>query len=151
VQDQFIQTCIHHIITIGLVVLSACSGYHRFGGVIMFVYDYADIPLLSAKGFKYLSKQPDDNFQFIANRLFELFAVVYFMTRTVAYNCIVFVALRDLPMIPSGHVARALLVALDLLQLFWLGLLVQVIIKMQKSGGVVEDIREHQRKKPKTI
>jgi hypothetical protein len=107
----------------------------------MFFFDWADIPLLSAKLCKYLSKDPDDKLQYVANRLFELFAVVFFATRNVLYSYIVYVAVWDLPENYKGHISRTLLVILVFLQTYWMHLVIQVAIRQAKTGSV-EDVRE---------
>ena len=133
-------------VTIGLVLCSALEGYTRFGGVIMFFFDWADLPLLSAKASKYLSISGDDMYQYIANRLFEIFAVVYTVTRNVMYNFVVYTALRDLPSNNSGNTARALLVMLAALQTYWLTLLYEAVMRQIANGGNAEEIREDRRK-----
>jgi hypothetical protein len=112
----------------------------------MFFFDWADLPLLSAKACKYLSTSPQDGLQSLANRLFRVFAVVYTMTRSIMYNFVVYTAIKDLPQTQSGHIARSLLLALAALQTFWLTLLFQAIQKQISNGGNVEDIRENARK-----
>jgi hypothetical protein len=110
------------------------------GGVIMFFFDWADPPLLLAKSLKYLSRHPQDLYQTLANRLFEVFAVVFILTRNVLYNYVVYIGVRDLP--PWAWISRLLLVLLAVLQTYWLGLLVQAILRQKQNNGVVEDMRE---------
>eukprot|EP00980_Cylindrotheca_fusiformis_P010492 scaffold2325_cov126-Cylindrotheca_fusiformis.AAC.2 len=141
-RDQFLQMLYHHIVTIGLIVCSCLAGYTRYGGVIMFFFDWADLPLLSAKACKYLSTSSNDGFQSMANRLFQVFAVVYTLTRSVMYNFVVYTAMKDLPNTYTAHIARGLLLALAALQSFWLALLYQAIQRQIANGGNVEDIRE---------
>lgn len=112
----------------------------------MFFFDWADLPLLSAKASKYLSISGDDMYQYIANRLFEIFAVVYTVTRNVMYNFVVYTALRDLPSNNSGNTARALLVMLAALQTYWLTLLYEAVMRQIANGGNAEEIREYRRK-----
>lgn len=139
---------IHHIATLGCVFASAGGGYHRYGGAIMFIFDWADLPLQSAKAFKYLSVSPDDNFQYIANRLFEVFAIVFTVTRSLMFNFIVYTVHRDdvNPTIRS-ITARLLLILLAFLQTFWLTLLYKAVMKQRANGGNIEDIREDRKKK----
>lgn len=134
-----------YLVTIGLIVCSSLAGFTRYGGVIMFFFDWADLPLLSAKACKYLSTSAQDGLQSMANRLFQVFAVVYTLTRSVMYNFVVYTAIRDLPVTQAGHTARFLLLALAALQTFWLKLLFQAIQKQIANGGNVEDIREDSR------
>lgn len=137
---------IHLTVTIALVVCSIFSGFSRYGGVIMFFFDWADLPLLSAKAFKYLSLDPKDCYTYMANRLFELFALTYFLTRNVMFNFVVYIACRDLPARASGRTAKILLVMLAAIQTFWLTLLIKAVKKQIANGGNVEDIREDKKK-----
>ena len=108
----------------------------------MFFFDWGDIPLLSAKLFKYLSKDPSDFCQFAANRLFEAFAVCFFLTRNCFYNYVVYAAIRDLESTTVTMSCQALLVALVALQTYWLLLIIQAVKRQKDNGGVVEDVRE---------
>lgn len=112
----------------------------------MFFFDWADLPLLSAKAFKYLSLDSKDFYNWIANRLFELFAITYFLTRNLMFNFVVFIALRDLSDKISGRIGKILLVMLAAIQTFWLTLLIKAIKKQIANGGNVEDIREEKKK-----
>lgn len=108
----------------------------------MFFFDWADIPLLSAKLFKYLSKDSKDAFQFIANRLFESFAVLFILTRNGYYNYVVYAAWKDAGSDFDTRVMQYLLLALVVLQTYWLHLLIAAVIQQKKNGGIVEDVRE---------
>lgn len=145
-KDQFLQMVYHHAVTIGLVICSINAGFTRFGGVIMFFFDWADVPLQSAKAFKYMSIDPKDFYNYVANRLFELFAITYFLTRNLMFNFVVYTALRDLPTTLSGRIAKILLVMLAAVQTFWLTLLIKAVKKQVANGGNVEDIREDKKK-----
>jgi hypothetical protein len=141
-QEAFTTSLIHHLVTLGLVLLSAQVGYTRFGGVIMFFFDWADIPLLSAKLCVYLSKDPKDRLQYTANRLFEVFALVFFATRNCLYSYVVYAAVLDLPENYTGHIARTLLVVLVVMQIYWMNLVIQAAIRQAKTGSV-GDVREN--------
>ena len=78
--------CLHHAVTLGLIAIAIYGNYIRGGAVIMFFFDWADPLLLLAKTFKNMSCHPSDWFQWIANRCFEVFAVVFFLSRVVIYN-----------------------------------------------------------------
>lgn len=108
----------------------------------MFFFDWADIPLLSAKICKYLSKDPKDAFQFIANRLFETFAVLFFLTRNLYYNYVVYWACKD-PGVKLFN--KYLLLALVGLQTYWLYLVIMAVVRQQKNGGNAEDVREEKK------
>mmetsp|Transcript_134296 Transcript_134296/g.199858 ORF Transcript_134296/g.199858 Transcript_134296/m.199858 type:complete len:333 (+) Transcript_134296:175-1173(+) len=141
-QDAFIAALLHHLVTLGLVLGSANVGHIRYGGIIMFFFDWADIPLLSAKICKYLSKSPDDLFQFTANRLFEFFAVLYFCTRNCYYNYVVYAAWADLSSDWVNRGCQYLLLLLVVLQTYWLILIIRVAIRQAENNGNAADIRD---------
>ena len=61
--------------------------------MVKLVMDPADVPLHAAKMFLYISGEDQKSAAyFIADRLFELFAVVFFITRLIMYGYVVFVA-----------------------------------------------------------
>lgn len=109
----------------------------------MFFFDWADMPLLAAKMCLYLSKDPNDMFQFSANRLFELFALTFFATRNCFYNFVVYSIIKDLEYSPANFVCEVLLVMLVILQTYWMYLIAVAARKQKESGGnVVDDVRE---------
>jgi hypothetical protein len=121
---------------------TAFAGLIGFGGIIMFFFDWADIPLLAAKLFKYLSKDPNDMYQFTANRLFELFAVAFFATRNCFYNFVVYRVITDLPVNTTNRIVEFLLLTLVGLQTYWMYLIVVAVQRQKQRGGNVEDVRE---------
>lgn len=137
--DDFVAHLIHHLTTMGLILSSASVGHTRYGGIIMFFFDWADIPLLAAKAFKYLSLDPTDAFEFIAKRLFEVFAVTFLLTRVVFYNCIVYCAIVDLPGDWINRTCQSLLLALVCLQTYWMTLLIKALIRVITKGTLVDD------------
>ena len=118
------------------------AGLLGFGGIIMFFFDWADIPLLMAKLFKYLSKDPQDMYQFTANRLFEIFAVVFFATRLCCFNFVVYRVITDLPINMTNRFIEFLLLTLVALQTYWMYLILAVVKRQRDNGGNAEDVRE---------
>jgi hypothetical protein len=138
-RDAFIAALIHHFTTLGLILSSASVGHTRYGGIIMFFFDWADIPLLAAKAFKYLSLDPTDSFELAAKRLFEVFAVTFFVTRVMFYNYIVYCAIVDLPGDRINRTCQSLLVALVCLQTYWMGLIIRALIRALTKGTLVDE------------
>jgi hypothetical protein len=140
---------IHHITTIVLLLVSAHAGYTKAGGLLTFFFDWADPFLLVAKAFKYLSRNEADVYQFVTNRLFEVFAVIFLLTRNILFTYIVYCAWTEemKPLVDGSDIANArlflnsMLVLLDLVMTYWLGLIVQGAIHQFRHGNV-EDIRE---------
>ena len=47
-KKDFVAMLLHHIVTIGLIYMSACGNMHRIGAVIMLTFDICDILLEAA-------------------------------------------------------------------------------------------------------
>jgi hypothetical protein len=114
------------------------------------MFDWADPFLLAGKAFKYLSRHESDWYQFMTDRLFELFACVFFITRNVAFNYILYVNFTDYTngekestssarMILSGMLAF-----LACLMTYWLAIILLAAMNYQDKGNV-DDIREPRR------
>lgn len=56
-RKDFVEMIVHHITTIALIGLSFSVGYIRVGAIIMLIFDPADVPLHTAKQFKYLGME----------------------------------------------------------------------------------------------
>ena len=153
--EAFTASLLHHLVTIGLVLGSAWVGHIRYGGVIMSFFDWADLPLMVAKVFKYMSQSESDVFQWIANRFFEFFAVCFFLTRNCIYNYVVYAAWADLNNDWVNRGCQYLLILLVLLQTYWLVLIIRVAVIRAENDGNADDIREFDepptKKKKKTI
>jgi hypothetical protein len=147
--DDLVAAFVHHLTTLGLVLGSAYAGLTRHGGIIMFFFDWADIPLLCAKACKYMSKDPKDAFQTTANRLFEIFAVLFFLTRNVWYNYIVYAVWMDLSNDWMNRCCKYLLLILAALQTYWLYLVIKAARRISRNQGNVEDVRDDDLKKEK--
>jgi hypothetical protein len=53
---DFIELCIHHSVTILLIIFSYCSSQHRIGLNVLIIHDFSDIFLYSTKVLHYLDK-----------------------------------------------------------------------------------------------
>ena len=130
----------HHAVSIALVLISASEGYVRIGCVLlMFFLDWADPFLLTAELFRYIPMHQNDVYQLIANRLFEVFAVVFLLTRTILLSYVVWIALRTFP--EKAALCKMCCILLVLLQLFWLGGFVQAELYKILNSGNADDIR----------
>jgi hypothetical protein len=130
----------HHVVTICLVLGSAVTpGYWKIGGVMMFFMDWVDPIMMLAKLLKYVSRRADDVSQITADRLFELFAVTFVITRNGILNYVVWICLRDFP--ASAVVLKVFCVLLALLQTYWFGLILLVAMQQLRNDGTVDDNR----------
>ena len=74
----------HHIATILVMALSMSMGMHRIGSIVVLLHDVGDVFLYNAKFFHV------GGFQTLANVLFFLFTVTFFVTRLVIFPMIPF-------------------------------------------------------------
>ncbi|CAK9031875.1 unnamed protein product [Durusdinium trenchii] len=144
-RKDFLEMMVHHIVTIGVVYVSYFGGWNRVGVVVMVLLDPADVPLHLAKLCKYTSEALQMNlWQFFADRLFEFFAVLFFVTRLVMFGYVCWSAhFESAQYFDVNYAAKfciLLLYLLMVLQLYWFGLILKVAVKLMRGQGA-EDIR----------
>jgi ceramide synthetase len=167
---------LHHFSTVFLIGISYAYGFTRVGGIIMLLLDPADVPLHVAKLFKYVadarkielnkkrSGRSNNNramatqraitvgkrCQFMADVLFGVFMVTFFITRLVMYpyvvysshfECRKFVNVeRNLALLIGYWSCIVLLYIVLALQAYWFYLILKVAIKVVTKGEA-EDVR----------
>lgn len=115
-RKDFLEMQIHHVVTVAVVFISYAYGWNRVGAVVMLLLDPADVPLHAAKMVKYVGEARGNNktCAFLADRLFELFAVMFFVTRVALYpyvrRAFVIIPLVTLLARPTGLSCSGLLV-----------------------------------------
>eukprot|EP00622_Pseudochattonella_farcimen_P002644 FR737617.1.p1 GENE.FR737617.1~~FR737617.1.p1 ORF type:complete len:182 (+),score=27.74 FR737617.1:80-547(+) len=141
---------LHHVVTVALVSVSYAYGFIRVGVIVMALLDPADVPLQMAKMMKYLgeARSPatsDNIWQFLADRFFEAFAVVFFITRLVMYPYVCWSAQFESARYFQKGVPEwtciVLLCILLALQIFWFKLVVEAAYRIIWLGKPVEDHR----------
>mmetsp|Transcript_36808 Transcript_36808/g.98819 ORF Transcript_36808/g.98819 Transcript_36808/m.98819 type:complete len:198 (-) Transcript_36808:316-909(-) len=162
-RKDFVEMQIHHIATVLLVGVSYIYGWNRVGVVVMLLLDPADVPLQAAKMMKYVAEarcpgQTENIYQTAADRLFEFFAVVFFVTRIVFYPYVCWSAhIEATHFFDKGlpeWTCVVLLYILLVLQVYWFTLLAKVAYTILVLGKPVEDIRsddeeeDDEKKKP---
>lgn len=137
-RKDFGQMFLHHVLTCALCASSYALSYCYVGLFIMVLYDLGDVPLQTAKMFKYAG------LTFLANRSFEVFAVLFFVTRIVLYSLVVYSAVVEsrqwIPHQIHMYMMKLMLVGLLLMQCMWQYMIVQVALRLAKQGEV-EDVR----------
>jgi len=137
-RKDFLEMQIHHLTTLLLIFLSYNHQYVRVGAVVMVLLDPADVPLHIAKMVKYC------DYTAAADALFAVFMVVFFCTRLVLYPYVCWSAHIEANRYFEYHTAEwmciGLLYLLMVLQIYWFGLIVKVVIRLFK-GLSVEDLR----------
>lgn len=144
-RKDFVEMLIHHSATIFVTFISYLYGWNRIGVVVMVLLDPADVPLHAAKLFKYMhDATARPSCLFLANRLFELFVVVFFVTRLVMFSYVCWSAHIEATRYMPGSAAQwacvALLYTLLALQVYWFSLVIKVILKIL-SGVAGDDPR----------
>ena len=75
---------------------------------------------------------------FLADRLFEVFAVVFALTRLLCYGYVVWAAIFEsneyVTIPPAGNVCQVCLLVLLGLQVFWMSLVVKTAMKKVQTG-----------------
>lgn len=130
---------VHHAASVGLVLGSAASGRFRIGCVFMFFLDWVDIVLTAAKLLKYMSKARNDVFQILADRLFELFAVSFIVTRNGMLNYVAYVCLVDFE---NASLLKAQVLVLVGLMTYWMVIILKHAIHQLFGDGSIDDLRE---------
>ena len=150
-RKDFLEMQLHHIVTVAVVCISYNYGWNRIGCVVMFLLDPADVPLHLAKMCKYVAdarasrqKALAAKCTFLADRAFELFAVVFLVTRIIMYPYVCWSAhVEATRYFPKGlpeWTCVGLLWTLCALQCYWFYLIVKVAIRMITKGQA-EDVR----------
>jgi len=144
-RKDFMEMMLHHIATVIVVYVSYVYGWSRIGSVVMVLMDPADVPLHMAKLCKYTSEATERQvWQFLADRLFEIFAVVFVFTRLVAYGYVCWSSYVESnrygkDVFPGGKagfpewICRCLLWILFLLQCYWFLLILQVAARLMRG------------------
>ncbi|KIY73710.1 longevity assurance proteins LAG1/LAC1 [Cylindrobasidium torrendii FP15055 ss-10] len=149
-RKDHVQMMTHHIITVFLMGLSYYCNFTRVGSLIMMLMDWCDILFPLAKMFRYI-RMP----QILTDAVFACFMVSWFVTRHVFFMIAIVSTVVDLPRIVpfnwdpvKGHylsygahvVFCACLITLQILQLFWFGMICKVAYKVIMGQGA-EDTR----------
>jgi len=137
-RKDFIEMNVHHWVTVLLCSISYVYGWNRIGCIVMFLLDPADVPLHCAKLCKYIADEKRTRvWIFTSDRLFESFAVAFFVTRLCFYPYVCWSAhveaTRYWPKGVPEWTCVALLELLLILQVWWFRLIIYVAIKMARG------------------
>jgi hypothetical protein len=148
-RSDFMETCIHHLVTLFLIFFSWVMGFVRVGTLVMLVHDISDIPLETAKVVNYCKYNPKHKWWAApaADGIFAVFAVTFYITRLYLYpKHILFNTLfyakpqcEDFTW-NMYYLFNGLLGTLQLLHIFWAGLITRMIYR-QVVLNQLDDIR----------
>eukprot|EP00931_Biecheleriopsis_adriatica_P104216 TRINITY_DN78913_c0_g1_i1.p1 TRINITY_DN78913_c0_g1~~TRINITY_DN78913_c0_g1_i1.p1 ORF type:complete len:358 (-),score=57.11 TRINITY_DN78913_c0_g1_i1:49-1086(-) len=151
-RKDFVEMMVHHLVTIGVVYVSYLFGWNRVGVVVMVLLDPADLPLHLAKLCKYTAEATQRGvWQFLADRLFEVFALLFFVTRLVMFGYVCWSShIESKNYFPHTVAATScvlLLYLLMVLQIYWFCLILKVAMTLLR-GQNVEDPRSDDEDEP---
>lgn len=129
---------VHHFVSTVLVLGLAMAGYIRIGCVVMLFMDWVD-PFLWTANMFHLSVERNDQYQFLANRFFELFRSVFALTRIVMLSFVVWIILREFP--SSAYVLKVLSTVLVLLQSVWFVNIVGTVLNRGNVDDIQSDVK----------
>jgi len=159
IRHDFHVLVVHHVATCFLIAFSYLCCYWRIGAIILPIHDIVDIFLYAAKSLHYSR---------VSNRgvdgVFMAFVVVFFVSRLVVYPLYCVWPVLDIWTIrqvtggvvryhwdvPGGVLLPTFLCILQVLHLFWFGLILKMVFKTvkQKALHVEKDIRSDDEDEP---
>jgi len=140
-RSDALEMTIHHLVTIMLIVFSYVMNFTRIGSVILLLHDTADVFLESAKCFNYISKAKGREWaKNVCDIMFAFFAVTFFITRLVLFpRYVIYDVLFVAPVTMNNDfsaywIFACLVIALELLHIFWFYLVVKMVYRLFTSG-----------------
>lgn len=139
-RKDFHEQIIHHAITIFLICFSYCANYIRIGTLVIIIHDASDCILEPTKIFNYLK------WRRICDFLFIIFSTVFLFTRLiifpykVLYNTYYY-SMEIFQPFFGYYLMNALLMILQLLQIFWSCLIIHMVYKFTLCGTMEKDLR----------
>jgi ceramide synthetase len=87
-RKDFLELCIHHFVTILLIVFSYCASHHRIGLNVLVIHDISDILLYGTKVVHYFAKYGkmlQKPMTVLTQVGFVIFAVAFFISRNYIF------------------------------------------------------------------
>jgi len=146
-RKDFWEMFIHHIATLVLISLSYFQGTYRIGALVMVTHDIADIFLEIGKCCLYTKRFTASNI------IFGLFATSFFISRLVVFPfrilfSAIFECMNMIPNMPCHVLFVIFLCTLQILHIWWFGLLVQLIAKLVGGSKLEKDSRSEDETPP---
>lgn len=138
----------HHVITIALLIGSFLTNYTRIGSVILFIHDWPDVLLESAKCLNYTSQAKSNLWiKPYVDILFVCFMITFFVTRLMIYPKRILYSLLTEGYSVFGcdwggcYFFVGLLSSLQVLHIFWFYLIARMAYRLTVVGEVEKDVR----------
>jgi len=135
---DFYQLFVHHITTIVLLLASYCNSFYRFGVVILFLHDCADVWLEAAKLANYAKIQK------VCDVLFAIFGIVFITSRLIFYPTYVAYSYFHYNTYDNGTLQKCLVCLCFLLlflHFYWGWLICKMAYRLIIVGKVEKDTR----------
>ncbi|RKO86832.1 TRAM/LAG1/CLN8 homology domain-containing protein, partial [Blyttiomyces helicus] len=143
-QKDFVLMIVHHVVTLLLIQLSYFRGFHRIGGVVLFLHDISDPFMEAAKMALYTGHNK------VADILFGAFAVVFIITRNWIFPYYVIGSIPSTAVFPDGtripytNECMYMLCILEVLHIYWAFLILKMAKAALVSKGVDDDVRNEE-------
>ncbi|XP_039107502.1 ceramide synthase 4 isoform X2 [Hyaena hyaena] len=139
-RKDFKEQVAHHIVTITLIVFSYSANLLRIGSLVLLLHDASDYLLEACKIFNYT------RWRQVCDALFIIFSLVFFYTRLVLFPTQILYTTYYESIANSGpffgyYFFNSLLLALQLLHVFWSCLILRMIYSFTKKGQMEKDVR----------
>ncbi|KAM6464521.1 ceramide synthase 4-like [Liasis olivaceus] len=131
---------VHHAATVFLISFSYCANYIRIGSVVMILHDVPAFLMLFAKMFNYLKWQKTSYALFFIFTAVYLFASLVIFPCKILYNTYYYSMELTQPFF-AYYFFNALLIILQLLDLFWLSFIIRMIYRFLIDGKLEKDAR----------
>jgi len=141
-RSDFAAIVLHHLATVSLILAGVTGDRTREIGIGLLFFSYSEVCVLSAKACLYLSASKNDWYQFFANRFFELFVVVFFVTKTIMATFVIYNATEhvvkgdDFLTNPALQISVLFAWILIGLLTFWLVQVVRAVVRISIDGEV---------------
>ena len=136
-RSDFMEYVIHHLATVGLLILSCWIRNMRIGVLILLLHDVTDIFLCAAKCFHYVNKE------FFVNICFVLFLTSFAFLRLWCYPSLIESVWFQTPVLRGFEfwfwISAHLLFVLQILHIYWFVLIVKMVVRL--VSGVTGDNR----------